>query len=566
MGVHAYSCGARSSACLNGTGISPGLATGRAFIYQDILERPLLRRKLQRHQVNREYERIQSAVRLVRKDLRIAAHQVRQTLGEQKAGIFAAQETMLLDATLAEELRRELDQQLVNAEHAVKSVFQRWHQRFGAISDKLLRENADDMLDLWRRMLRALVGINLNVLEDLPAGSVVVAKHLVPSDTVLLSRQATAAVVVEFGGTTSHAALLTREFGIPAVTGIADLLDHIAPGDVLLVDGSSGAVLARPDQRTRRAFEMRIASTNRRSLAIHQRAHEPARTVDGIVVKVMANVGGREDVAEACARGADGVGLYRLESFYLSRKTLPSSDDLLEHLSFALEPAKGNPITIRLLDIGADKRLPYLDLAADPLTHLGRRAIRLLLEQSELLRSQLSALLRLSRKLPVQILVPMVTLPREMEAVRAMARVEARRIGVRSLPPIGAMVETPAAALCVRGLLNCSDFVSVGTNDLTQYTLAVGRENQLVQEYFDDRHPAVLKLMQIVARSVGKTRLSLCGELAANPDATRDILSVGFRILSVAPSFVPLIKDAVRHVSIAARGARRGTSATRASG
>lgn len=263
----------------------------------------------------------------------------------------------------------------------------------------------------------------------------------------------------------------------------------------------------------------------------------------------MANVGCGEDVAVAAENGADGVGLYRLEQFYLSRNTPPSVSELLAELRSAVAPLHGKTITVRLLDLGADKPVPFVQFPSEDDPFLGRRGVRLLLKYPDLLDTQLKALLEMAREQDVHILVPMVTLAEDMARVRRRLREIADAAGIGALPPLGAMIETPAAALCVGDILKHSDFLSIGTNDLTQFTMAAGRENPLVNDYFLENHPAVLRLVRMVLEEAGQTPVSVCGELAADPGSIPLLLKFGLRSLSVAPPLVPTTKQAIRQAS-----------------
>jgi phosphoenolpyruvate-protein kinase (PTS system EI component) len=272
--------------------------------------------------------------------------------------------------------------------------------------------------------------------------------------------------------------------------------------------------------------------------------------LDGVATAVMANIGCREDAVLAAENGADGVGLYRLEQLYLSRKALPTEDELLEIMRSTVEPVAGKPITVRLLDVGADKKLPSVDLGSEVNPFFGRRGVRVLLAYPELLHTQLRALVRLSREQDVHILVPMVTLAQEMKRLRELLVAATAEVGAKRQPPLGAMIETPAAALCVAEIMKHADFLSIGTNDLTQYTMAAGREDPLVSDYFRDDHPAVLRLLRLVSEAVGNTPLALCGELAGRVDVLPFLLAVGIRSLSVAPPLVPTVKWAVRQIRV----------------
>ena len=529
-----------------GITISPGTAMGKAYIYQEIMDREFPLLEIHKDSIEKEHLRIHLAVKSVQQDLQESAKRVEKDMDKQAAGIFVAQEMMLLDGIFFDEMRHELETKRVNAEHVVKSVFKRWEKSFLQMSDHTFRERADDIIDLCRRVLRALTGIQINILENVPSGSIVAAKRLLPSEAILLSPKITSAVVTEFGGSTSHAALITRQLGIPSVGQVPDLLNIISQDDIILVNGIEGFIVVRPDTKETESFLKTAIEYSRSIVDIRRHTMEPAETIDGVGITVMANVSGKEDVELACQSGADGIGLYRIENFYMSQKTLPTEDDLHNYLSAILTPCSLKNITVRLLDIGGDKGIPYLNLTADPESILGRRGVRIFFEYPDLLRVQLRALLKLSAKVKIQILVPMVTIAEDMAYVQHIMHEEAGPLGMTTLPQVGAMIETPAAALCIREILKYSDFVSIGSNDLTQYTMAAGRENPLVQKYFNDHHPAILKLLKIISDDAGDMPVSLCGELANNIDMLPDILNTGIRVLSVAPSFIPLVKNTVR--------------------
>ena len=413
----------------------------------------------------------------------------------------------------------------------------------------MLQDRADDLVDLQGRLLREIAGVKTTALEKMPPGRVLVARRLFPSDTVALPRCGVLGIVLEFGGPGSHAALLARALGIPTVALIPDATERISDGQEVIVDAFEGEVILSPDEGTRSRYEESIRKAQEETLQARSLSLEPVRTADGMEIAVMANVGCGEDVIVAAENGADGVGLYRIEQFYLSRKTPPSVPELLGELRSALAPLQGKRITIRLLDLGADKPVPYVQFPSEDDPLLGRRGVRLLLTYPDLLDTQLKALLELAQEHEVHILVPMVTLAEDMERIRRRLREVADAAGIEKLPPLGAMIETPAAALCVGDIIKHSDFLSIGTNDLTQFTMAAGRENPLVNRYYLENHPAVLRLVGIVLEEAGQTPVSVCGELAANLTSIPSLLKLGLRTLSVAPPLVPSAKQAIRRAS-----------------
>ena len=535
---------------LVGKGVSPGLAKGKAFVYRDVLQRDSELYVIDRAQIGEEKARIEEAIDDVRQGLTIDAKQIEGKVGKHSADIFRAQQAILLDPSVVEELERILEAELINAEQVVRTVFRLLARRLRDMNHEVIRERGDDIDDLSRRLLLSLAGIHAHSLENLPANTVLVARRLLPSDTVFLSRSSTVAVLAEFAGPAAHAALLARELGIPCVGGIPELLETVHTGDVVLLDGDEGTAIINPDSRALQRYEGSLDEVRKRKEAMAQVSLlERTVTLDGIEVSVMANVRSREDVKLAMERGAEGIGLFRTEPFFLSAKHFPTDKEFAEFLLDSLHPARGRRIDVRLLDIGADKNPIYLHLPPEPDPFLGRRGVRVLREHPDLLEAQLRAMLEVSQQFRIGVLIPMVTTESDVAHVAERFHSLAAEMGVCELPRIGAMIETPAAALSISSLKKHVDFFSIGSNDLTQYTMAAGRENPMVTEYFIDDHPTILRLIELVVRECGDTPVSLCGELAGRTDAIPRLLRTGIRSLSVSAALVPDVKNAIRNSS-----------------
>ena len=530
--------------------MSAGWAIGVAFIYREATATAPEAYDIERQQVDGEFGRIEEATRKVIHDLKVSAHRIEKSVDEKLAAIFEAHEAMLMDPALRAEIRQEIERELVNGEHALTRVFRRWERKFREMSAEELQHKADDLADLRRRLLLQMAGVNTTPLETMPEGRVLVARRLLPSDMVALPRRSVTAIVVESGGPGSHAALLARAMGIPTVSQVEQATERIADGDLLIVNGFSGEVILRPEEAELARCKKIMGELSRTDAQARNRCRENAVTLDGTSVLVCANVGGREDAAAAAEFGADGIGLYRMEQYYMSRQTPPTADELLVELREIGSAVKGMPITVRLLDLGGDKPLPFLKLPLEDNPLLGRRGVRLLLKYPDLIVTQLRALLSLSREFPVRILVPMVTFAAEMATLRESLGTLAREMGVEPLPELGAMIELPAAALGVPTLLPHCDFFAIGTNDLTQYTMAAGRENAQVGDYFIDDHPAVLRLVRLVVEEGGGVPIEVCGELAGRADAVSQLLELGIRALSVAPPLIPIIKETIRGLKL----------------
>ena len=541
---------------VTGSRIAPGLGMGRAWFVDRTPEHAV--RRIEDHEVEPELRRIQVAFDQTREGLREAARRVEEQFSTDLGRIFRAHEMMLEGMLSSSEFREELRGSLVNAEAAVRRVFQRWHGKFRSLKDESFRQHADDIADVGRKVLRYLEGEDADRLKQLPAGSVLVLRRLLPSDVVSLSRHHVAAIVVESLGQGSHAALLAREKNIPTVANFPGLLERLRDGDELLVDASRGEIIIAPDVDMRAEFEERLSNRQATLAYLIGACHERARTLDGVLVAVEANVGTSEDVALAMDSGADGVGLFRIEQLYLGRDLPPTQEDLLDALRAITMPFRDKPLTIRLLDVGGDKPLSFLTLAAEANPALGQRGVRLLLEYPQLAQTQIDALLRLAQEQPIRVLVPMVTLEEDIQTIRTLFEARCSELGLTQRPALGAMIETPAAALNVPAIAKHVDFLCVGTNDLTQYTLAVGRDDPTVSRYFLDDHVSLLRLLGIIVADAGTMPLTLCGELAGREEILPQLLAVGFRSLSIAPALIPSMKEMIRTVRIssAAEGTR----------
>ncbi|MDQ8198436.1 phosphoenolpyruvate--protein phosphotransferase [Pelagicoccus enzymogenes] len=536
---------------IKGKPVSTGLAEGCAFVYHDELRSLDAPTPIVASDVEQEYSFLEEATNVISEDLASLATKVEKEMDSRLGAVFEAHKMMVNDPSLKKELQSEIRDNLVNASSAVRSVFLRWERRFLLMESQISRQKGDDMKDLSNRLSNALSGIKVNRLEDLPSGSILVAKRLLPSDTVFLAKQSAAAVLLEYGGTSSHAALFAREMGLPCIAQIPNILQRIHSNDTLLVDAESGTVVLHPGEKSKAAFQKKISGRKAAASKISQKAHKPAITLDGVNILVLANIASRADADRAIVNGADGVGLYRTELAYLGMNAPPSENELLEEMQHTLAPFEGKPVNIRLLDIGADKPLPFTGFLAESNPALGRRGIRLLLEYPELLDTQLRAILRLSKESDTRILIPMATLAEDITATRERLSVLSRQLGSGKIPPLGIMIETPAAALSLQEFASLCDFASFGTNDLTQYTFAADRENAAVDSYFRDSQRAIFRLMEIARSDAPDLPLSLCGELAGRSRHTEEILRCGLRSLSVAPPLVPIIKDRIRNLNYA---------------
>jgi phosphoenolpyruvate-protein phosphotransferase len=531
---------------LYGKTLSPGMGKGEAFVYRDVLTRQDEFYDIDEAQIDKELMRFTQALKHISGVLDDLAEHVEEEMDSNLSDVFRTHSIIVQDPSLHDEVEKEIREEWVSAGSAVRTVFRRWERRFQSMEAEVARQKGDDIRDLARRLVFSLAGVRGHALENMPDGCVLVANRLLPSDTIFLARRKVAAAVLEIGGAGSHAALFAHEIGVPCVAGLEGMLEHIMPSEIVLVDADAAEVIANPKREDEAAFDRKRDLREQSRVTAVEKSQEPAVTQDGRTIKVYANVGGVADTQAAMDNGADGIGLYRIERVYLGRQYPPSIKELLQEMQKTLEPAKGFPVYVRLLDVGADKPLPFLEPFTEINPSLGLRGIRFLEKYPDLLQTQLEALLQLSASFDLHILVPMVTLPHDMKWVKDLLNQIAAKNGVSNVPPLGAMIETPAVALSARGITEHAEFLSFGTNDLTQYVFAAGRENAAVDAYFDDTNDIIFRLLKMVHDDVPHVPLSVCGKLAGRSDYTAKLLEYGITTLSVAPPSIPEVKQAIR--------------------
>jgi phosphoenolpyruvate-protein phosphotransferase len=532
---------------IKGTPISPGMAQGIIYVHRCLLGPVDVPVAIEQGNVKEEFARLDTATARITEDLFVLATRVEKEIDSRLAQVFGAHQLMLNDTSLREELRKEIVGNLVNASSAVKTVFLRWENRFLLMESQIARDKGDDMRDISRRLRHALAGITVHPLDEIPVGCVLATSRLLPSDTVFLAGRSASAVLLEYGSTGSHAALFAREMGLPCISGFPDLLTTVPDGALALVDADTGIVTIRPREKQKVIFLNKVDEKERDYKVALSRASIPAITKDGVTISVLANVVCNDDTERAMLNGAEGVGLYRLEQAYLGRVEPPNCDELVNEMRQTLDAARGCAVYVRLLDIGSDKPLPFIGFMAESNPSLGRRGIRFLREYPELLKTQLRAVLELADEFDVRILVPMVTLPDDVSVVREQLIQLCSRLRISSPPKLGAMIETPAAALAAQEIVKHADFLSFGTNDLTQFVFAADRENAAVERYYRDSADVIFRLLRLTHDDVPEVPLSLCGELAGRPEHISRLLECGIRTFSVAAPLISIIKETIRN-------------------
>lgn len=538
---------------LQGLPASPGIALGPAWWFRRAL--PVAMR-MQGEDAAVERMRLQEAQERAAAELAALREAQRERLSPEELAIFEAQELMLQDPELMAAVEAELAAG-ASAEVAWQKAVEAFAAQLSALPDPYFQARAADVRDVGNRVLRHLAGgPEAPRMPDHPV--VVVADDLLPSETVTLDPQRVLAFVTEGGGPTAHAAILARRLGVPAVVAVGAALRTVPDGAPLLVDGEGGWIEVEPEPETVRQAQARRMLWLQERAQAEAVAHEPAQTRDGVRIEVAANVGSLEDARQAFQKGADSIGLLRTEFLYLDRAAAPTEEEEINVYRALLKAMGGKPVVVRTLDVGGDKPLPYLPMPPEANPFLGVRGVRLSRQHPDLLRQQLRALLRAGAGFPLRIMFPMVSTVEEIRWLRAFFEEVRSNLAAEGHPlpsdlQVGMMVEVPAAALLAEHFLPWVDFFSLGTNDLTQYTLAADRTNPAVAGLADGLHPAVLRLIRHVtaaAEGTGKW-VGVCGELAGDLVAVPVLIGLGVQELSVNPVRVPEVKAAVRRWSMA---------------
>ena len=538
---------------LQGIAASRGIGIGPVFRFQ---KTDLCFERCAVADPSAEWARFQGAIETACEQMAQVCAIAEVECAPEDAAIFQAHALILEDPELHEAVRTKIEGQHLNAESALSDAAEMYVELLESLDNEYLRARAADVHDVTDRVLRILLGVAESSVE-LTIPSIVLARDLTPSDTVLLDKTLVLGFCTAEGGPTAHTAILARGLGLPAVVGIGPELLEIANGTTLILDGSDGTIVAGPDEGTVATYRARQEAAAIVLAQGREQAHEPATTRDGHRVEVVANVGSVEGARTALEAGAEGIGLLRTEFLYLEQTSLPDEDEQYRAYRAIADMFGDRPVVLRTLDIGGDKNLPCLDLPQETNPFLGVRAIRLCLARPELLRPQLRAVLRAGVGRNLKVMFPMVATVTEVRAARAMLQACRDELVAEGQPvaeemEVGIMVEVPSAALMADLLAAEVDFFSIGTNDLSQYTMAADRTNAQVASLATGFQPAVLRLVRDViaaAHAQGKW-VGLCGELAGEPLAVPILLGLGLDEFSMNPPAIPLAKQIIRALTL----------------
>jgi phosphoenolpyruvate-protein phosphotransferase len=541
---------------IKGVPVSPGVAVARAYCVNQALARrePI---HLTPEALSSEVMRFDAACAAAGRELDAVVRRVTQQVGEDEAAIFRAHQLLLRDPAFVGKVRGAIMDKRIDAVAAVQRTIEEYKALFSHISDTYIQERIDDLRDVGARILAELSKQENRPLLDVSEPVILTAPEILPSQAMNFDRKLTAGILTERGAATGHAAILARSLNIPAVSGIDGLMREVKTGDLIALDGREGSVYVNPGPEVVAAYR----KLQREYVDLVGRlvggCGQPSVSRDGIAVDLLANVNGVGDAAAAAAVCAAGVGLYRTEYLFLTHPSVPDEEEQYQNYRSVIESAPNQAVTVRTIDLGADKSVPYFGRAGETNPFMGFRSIRLSYAYPEFFRTQLRAILRAGLHGKVELLFPMVSTLEEVRDIKRMVeetRTELRqsRVPFAEDVPLGVMIEVPAAALCVEAIVREVDFVSIGSNDLIQYLMAADRDNPKVAHLCEPFSPAILRLLDHIIRTCDRhgTPVTLCGEMAGRARCVLPLFGMGLRRVSMSPAFLPSIRELVRRLTL----------------
>jgi len=540
-----------------GAGVSPGIARGKVHVVRDEFDE-VVRYRIAPSQVGDEIARFETALIQTRMQILQMQQRIAESIGAKDAAIFDAHLLVVEDRTLIDEVLRKLETDLCNVEWVFQEVATRYAETLNKIDDPYLRERALDIQDVTKRVIHNLQGKAPKTFLALAEPHILVTHNLTPSDTASINRANVLGIATDLGSRTSHAAILARSLNIPAIVGLHDITAKLETGQHVLLDGNDGSLIVDPTPETLAQYAEIESRRAKVTAQLKELRETTSTTRDGRHIVLSANIELPEDVGAVLANGAEGIGLYRTEFLYLNRSTLPSEDEQYKIYRQVAERVRPHPLIIRTFDLGGDKLAPgTVDIADELNPFLGWRAIRFCLENIEIFKTQLRAILRASAVGNIKIMFPMISgLDELRRAIAVLDECKQELSGAKIAMPekieVGAMIEIPSAAICASVLAREVDFLSIGTNDLIQYALAVDRMNEKIAHLYEPTHPAVLRLLKMIADAAHANKLwvGVCGEMAGDVALIPLLLGLGIDELSTAAILVPRVKRAVQSLAI----------------
>lgn len=539
---------------LSGTGASPGIALGKVLIIEN---QPLRIEKTMIQDIEAENKRFEEALDKSIEQLEEIKERANHELGEDKGAIFEAHQLILQDPELIKQTRQKIDKEQLNAEYAFKEVVDKFVMTFEAMDNEYMKERAADIKDVSERVLRNLTGQQIIDLSSLEDEVILVAEDLTPSDTATMDKEKVIGFLTNVGGRTSHSAIMARTLEIPAVVGLSNITEQVNSGEQVAFNGETGEVIVNPASQELERYQRLKAEYEQNKRELEELKGQESITLDGRKVELAGNIGTPDDIKGLEEHDAEGVGLYRTEFLYMNRETMPTEEEQFQAYKKVLESLNPKPIVIRTLDIGGDKKLPYLDIDEEMNPFLGYRAIRLCLDQQEIFKTQLKALLRASIYGNLKIMFPMISSLEELlEAKQLLEEVKqelaSQDIEYSDQIEVGMMIEVPAAVLISDILAKHVDFFSIGTNDLIQYTCAVGRMNENVRYLYNPFHPGVLRLIKMTIDNGHKEGIwvGMCGEMAGDKRMIPILLGMGLDEFSMSPTSILSARKLVRSLKV----------------
>ena len=537
---------------LKGIAASSGITIAKAYK----LETPQITIEKKDSNPQEEIEKFKNALAASRKDIETIKERATGKLSDEELEIFDAHLMVVDDPAMSDEVISMIENEKVNAEYALDVVSNNYISMFESLDDEYMRERAADIKDVTTRIKYHILGVDVADLSLIDQEVIVVAHDLTPSDTAQLDKKFTKGFATEIGGRTSHSAIMARSLEIPAVVGIASVMSEVKHGNLLILDALKGQLIVNPDEKTIEQYQEKAEKYQKEVAALKVLKDKETITTDGHKVEIVGNIGTPDDVAGVIDNGGEGVGLYRTEFLYMNSTELPTEEQQFEAYKKVLVAMNGKPVVVRTLDIGGDKKLPYLPIDPEMNPFLGYRAIRLCLDRKDIFRTQLRALLRASAYGKLRIMFPMIATIDEFVSAKALLEEEKEKLVKEGVEvgqdlQVGMMVEIPAAAVLADEFAKYADFFSIGTNDLIQYSMAADRMSEKVSYLYQPLNPSILRLIKLTidgAHSQGKW-CGMCGEMAGEPDAMAVLMGLGLDEFSMSATSILKARSIANSIS-----------------